>query len=478
MHLIRNFLLFLVASYTAAQAPALTELSSRITANTLKADVSFLASDALEGRGTPSRGLDIAAEFIAAQLRRAGLEPAGDDGYFQTASLERITPNTDGLALTVETGGQTIKADRATIAILAAAPLDLTYAAAFKVPPDRPSLNSLTPEGVGGKVLVFSARSPRPSAELRVKLRPALVINVLEPAFAPTERAVPQLREPDGPQIPMLLVWDAGVRKSLAEAKPGPVEATVSAHMSAPAVTPVKVRNVVAILRGADPVLKDTYVLLTAHYDHLGILGSGSGDRIFNGANDDASGTASVIEIAGSLAALPRPRRSIVFVMFFGEEMSELGSQYYVRHPVFPISRTIADINLEQLGRTDDSSGPHVGMFNLTGFGFTDLAGVFRKAGAEAGIQVVKDENNSDRYFTASDNYPFANAGVPSTTISVSYMFPDYHGVGDEWPKLDYENMAKVDRAIALGIKALADSTAEPQWNAANPAVKRFVKVR
>jgi len=240
----------------------------------------------------------------------------------------------------------------------------------------------------------------------------------------------------------------------------------------------VKLRNVVGVLRGSDPAPKDSYVILSAHYDHLGIRGTGEGDHIFNGANDDASGTASVIEIAAALSAAPRPKRTIVFIALFGEELGDVGSQYYVRHPIFPLARTIADVNLEQVGRTDDSQGPHVGMFNLTGFDFTDMPATFRKSGAEFGIQVIKDEKNSDPFFTRSDNAAFALAGVPSTTISVSYVYPDYHGAGDEWPKLDYDNMAKVDRAVASAIYAFADSTSEPQWNSANPQVERFVKAK
>ena len=163
---------------------------------------------------------------------------------------------------------------------------------------------------------------------------------------------------------------------------------------------------------------------------------------------------------------------------FFGEELGEVGSRYYVRHPVFPLTRTAADINLEQLGRTDDSQGPHAGMFNLTGFDFTDMPTEFRQAGAAAGVRVVKDEKNSDRYFTASDNFSFASAGIPSTTVSVAYDFPDYHATGDEWQKLDYGNMAKVDRAIASAVYAMADSLAEPKWNLSNAQAARFAKAR
>ena len=205
--------------------------------------------------------------------------------------------------------------------------------------------------------------------------------------------------------------------------------------------------------------------------------GTGSGDHIYNGANDDASGTASVIEIARTLAALPeRPKRSLVFVALFGEELGLVGSRYYAQHPVFPLAKTVADLNLEQMGRTDDITGPRVGVLNATGFDYTDIIGVLAKAGEEFGIQVVKDEASSDSFFARSDNQAFADAGVPAHTLSVGYVFPDYHQPGDEWPKLDYENMAKVDRTVALGVYRIADSTEAPKWNAANPKTAPYRK--
>jgi Zn-dependent M28 family amino/carboxypeptidase len=204
---------------------------------------------------------------------------------------------------------------------------------------------------------------------------------------------------------------------------------------------------------------------------------SAEGDRIFNGANDDASGTSSVVEIGAALAVLPeKPKRSILFLAVFGEEIGGYGARYYTSHPIFPLAKTFADINLEQLGRTDDSEGPRVAQFNLTGFDYTDIASIMAKAGQETGIQVVKHDKNSDAFFGRSDNATFADAGIPSTTLSVSYVFPDYHGVGDEWPKLDYENMAKVDVCVALGIWDIATNEKAPEWNRENPKVKRYVE--
>ena len=474
---------FLAAACVAiAATSAGAQIRPKVTANDLKADVSFLASDALEGRGTPSPGLDIAAEYIAAQFRRAGLEPAGDDGYFQTAKYESVKPNLDGLEITFEAGGTALKADRASMALQEPVAVDLSHAPVVKVTlNDAAALDALTPEQVRGKVLLvefpdsagFAAARRIPA--VAGKLEPALVVLVRSSAQGANPNARLRDASAAGPRVPILVVSDAAIRGAVASAG----DATVSVHIPAPVVQPVKLRNVIGVLRGTDPALQDTYLVITAHYDHLGVRGTGEGDHIFNGANDDASGTSSVIEIAHALASLAeRPKRSIVFMALFGEEAGGLGSRHYCQHPVFPLAKTIANVNFEQLGRTDDTEGPRLVQFNLTGFDYTNIAAFFGKAGEETGIQVVKHEKNSDSFFARSDNAAFADAGVPSTTLSVSYIFPDYHRASDEWPKLDYDNMAKVDGAVALGIFRIADSAEAPQWNKDNPRTARYVQVR
>jgi Zn-dependent M28 family amino/carboxypeptidase len=253
---------------------------------------------------------------------------------------------------------------------------------------------------------------------------------------------------------------------------------TISLHIAAPKAQPVKLRNVVGLLRGSDPELKDTYLLVTGHYDHLGTRDNGTPDHIYNGANDDASGTSSVIEIANALSGLPRPKRSILFMTVFGEELGDLGSQYYAKHPIFPLAKTIVDLNLEQLGRTDDTEGPRVGALTFTGFDYTDLPAFFARAAELTGVKATKHPTNSDSFFRRSDNAAFADAGVPSTTIAVAFDFPDYHKPSDEWLKLDYDNMAKVDRTIALVMIDIANNATAPQWDAANPKTAQFVKAR
>jgi Zn-dependent M28 family amino/carboxypeptidase len=219
-------------------------------------------------------------------------------------------------------------------------------------------------------------------------------------------------------------------------------------------------------------------VLVTAHYEHLGKgPHNGSGDRIYNGANDDGSGTASVIEIASALAGLkPGPKRSILFATFYGEEHGLVGSRHYVAHPVEPLAATVALVNLEQVGRTDDSDGPRVSAANVTGFDYSDVGETLRRAGEAVGVAVSKHPTKSDAYFGASDNASFARAGVPAHTVSVAYLFPDYHGADDEWERIDYANMAKVDRMAALGVVSIADSPRPPRWDESNPKAAPYRK--
>jgi hypothetical protein len=463
----------------------------RISADSLKGHVSFLASDLLEGRDTPSLGLNIAAEYIAAQFRRAGLEPPGDDGYFETANFIKVTPNPEGFELTLERGEKAIKAPREKGAPgVALTGVDLSRAALIKTSLEDAA--KLTPEEVRGKVILTSipafsyqdAQARRKvweaSAAFRAemaRLKPALVLTLMRRLPMGEQSRLIDASDPVAAGAPpSIALSDPELDKFYEALKPGVTDATVSCRLGASAQQPAKLRNVIGILRGSDPALKDTYVLVTAHYDHVGVRGTGEGDHIYNGANDDASGTASVIEIAAALAKMqPRPRRSVIFMTYFGEEKGLLGSRYYGRRPVAPVEKTIADVNLEQLGRTDDSEGPQVKRATLTGFDYSDVPAIFEKAGELTGITVYNSTKNSDAYFARSDNQALADIGVPAHTLLVAFSFPDYHGAGDEWGKLDYANMAQVDRMIAAGVLMLADDPAAPRWNAANPKAERYV---
>jgi hypothetical protein len=442
--------------------PEMQAVMDRISAASLRGHLSFIASDLLEGRATPSRGLDLAAEYIAAQFRRAGLEPVGDDGYFQTATLSIREPNWDGFQMTITAGGKTLKIDPGEVYLTPDAALNLNDTPILSVEVNTP----ITPDLVNGKVVYVS--NPRAARGLQ-GYQPALVLSSAREL--PTR---PNVRDPEAGARGFAM--NVIARTDVAELLSGGKEARITVHMAAARERPVKVRNVAGLLRGSDPSLRDTYVMLTAHYDHIGTRATGE-DRIFNGANDDGSGTVSVVEIASALGALdPRPKRSILFMTFFGEEIGLVGSRYYGRHPIVPLTKTIADLNLEQVGRTDATNGRQTGTATITGFDFSDVAKVLLEAGQLAGIKIYKDNDSSDPYFARSDNQALADVGVPAHTLCVAFAYSDYHGVGDHWEKIDYDNMAKVDRAVALGLLHMASEAHPPRWNESDPGAKKYVE--
>ena len=458
-----------------------------ISAASLRGHLSFIASDFLEGRGTPSRGLDLAAEYIAAQFRRAGLEPAGDDGYFQTAEMFELAPAKTGTEIKIEHSGQLIAIQREDITPRFHEALELHGAAIYKASlDDEPALERLQSEDVRDRVLMVelpefngatASRAARQYGTLLGVLRrakPKLTLMLTLSGMAELDSTLIHAGEHRFDE-PVIVVRSPEVMRLYESLRRGATGATISLRLPPAVEVPVRLRNVIGMLRGSDPVLKGTYVLVTAHYDHLGMKSGGSGDRVFNGANDDGSGTVSVIELASALATLqPRPKRSLVFLTFFGEEEGTLGSLYYAKHPVFPIEKTIGDVNLEQVGRTDAIDGIKLAQAKFTGFDYSNLPRAFQAAGARTGVRIVSDAEDGDSFFARSDNAPLADQGIPAHTIAVAFEFADYHMVSDEWQKIDYDNMAKVDRMIALGLISLAENPEPPKWNEENPKAARY----
>jgi hypothetical protein len=138
----------------------------------------------------------------------------------------------------------------------------------------------------------------------------------------------------------------------------------------------------------------------------------------------------------------------------------------------------VADVNLEQVGRTDSTVGPQLNNASVTGFDYSDVTGFLVRAGERVGIKVYRDTEASDAYFTRSDNDALAEQGVPAHSMCVAFDFPDYHGVGDEWQKVNYENMAKVDRMVLLALLNIANSEKAPEWNRNNPKTEHFRAAR
>ena len=317
------------ASSPAAGLPLSVEETARM--------LSVLADDSMEGRGSGTRGYARAAEFVAAELRRLGLEPAGDSGYFQRVPLARDT-NRRG----------------------------------------QPTLRLL--DGLAGRDTVPAARR----------------------------------------------------------------------------VTDV---NVVGILRGSDPALRDEAILVDAHLDHDGIVAPVNGDSIMNGADDDASGVVAVLGIARALTTGPRPKRTIIFLTTTGEEVGLLGTRWYIANPVVPLERTVANLEIEMIGRPDSLAGG-AGRAWLTGFERSTLGPTLRAAG----IAIVPDPYPGQCFFERSDNIGFARRGIPAHTLSSFNQHTDYHTVRDEASRTDPAHMASVIASAARAVRLMADGAA-PQWN-------------
>jgi hypothetical protein len=460
------------------------EAVDHISAVSLRANLSFLASDPLEGRMTPSRGLDIAAEFIASRFRAAGLEEIDGKSYFQAAHLVHREPAGD-IDLELIQNGHSLKIDAEDITAQASGPIDIRNVRIVKVPQEsEAALAIIRPEDVHGAVVVTDQvnTSSLPPGERRTEARrrtrefqrkmtewkAAVLLTIGHRRSTPGEGTLSE--EGREPQLAEMSADGAPAQKFYEGLPSGVTSAAATIRASVPKEQHVVTRNVVGLLRGSDPVLKNTYILVTAHYDHLGMKHTEDDvDRVYNGANDDGSGTVSVIEMASALSSLElRPKRSIVFIAFFGEEEGLVGSKFYAGHPLVPIAKTIAQINLEQIGRTDDNDGPQVGTMALTGFEYSDLHKVLEAAGEKTGV-TLRNDPHGDSYFLRSDNLSLAQKGVVAHTIGVAFTFPDYHEVGDEWQKIDYSNMAKIDRALATALLMIANNPAPPKWNEENP---------
>ena len=458
------------AVLTAAPMP----LSQAIRPESLRGHVAFLASDRLGGRPTPSAEGDLAAEYIAAQFRRAGLRPAGDDEYFQTIPGAWATLREAGYAFSAS-GAQGV-AEVAATAFRMSGPraLDLDGVPVVRARPE--AIPAALPAGAA-LVIDLSEAPKRPPLEAfralkdavgrAAALRPSVVV-VAGEIFGGSRfgrRAIVEPASPFDLGATVGGIADPAAAAAVARAAEGP-EARLTLRVAEPERETFTMRNVAGLLEGADPAQRDRYVLVSAHYDGTGPDARASGDdRVWNAANDDASGVAAVIDAAAALAALPtRPRRSVLFLAFAGEETGLRGSTHYARHPLVPLARTVAALNLEQLGRTDGAEGVRRGWASITGWDYSTLPAVLERAGTAGGVRVERDARRSDAFFPRSDNWPLAAAGVVAHTMSVLFEdFTDAHSPADEWRKLDFDNMAALVRVIAEGVRQLADGEA-PRW--------------
>ncbi|GGG77208.1 aminopeptidase [Edaphobacter dinghuensis] len=239
---------------------------------------------------------------------------------------------------------------------------------------------------------------------------------------------------------------------------PNPLPEDAKQHLSKLEDTPRKETwNAIAILRGSSAP-KET-VLLTAHLDHLGIGPSVNGDNIYNGADDDASGTTAVLALAHILATGRRPRRTIVFALFGSEEIGGFGNRAFLAHPPVPLASIVANLEFEMIGRPDPAVP--AGALWLTGFNRTNLGPELVKHGAH----LVNDPHMGQHFFRRSDNYALALQGIIAQTVSSFGLHKDYHQPSDDLRSIDFTHMNDAISSMVAPINWLVNTTWKPQWN-------------
>ncbi len=493
-----------------------------ITANQLRDYLSFIASDELEGRDTPSRGLNTAAKFIAINLSRWGIKPGGDKGtYFQSIELRRT--KVDAQQSWMEINGQKFWFGKDFLAFgpSAAVTGKLVFVGyGYRVA--KKNYNSFNGVDVKGKIIVKFAGRPKflSNADFTGKMgedwdgaisygfRNGAVGILLIPDF-PTLAGweqdqrltsavgtvlVENFITPSTPALPVLTLSPrAAVSLFQGEQMNGNqvmnaltssdsvagFEFTESKKVSFNlAVTLEKVwtQNVVGILEGSDGSLKKEYVAVGAHYDHVGIGSAMDGDSIWNGADDDGSGTVSVLSIAEALAKGPRPKRSVLFVWHAGEEKGLWGSRYFVNNPTVPLKEIVAQLNIDMVGRSKkegdtiprnkELSGPnevYVIGSKMMSSALGNLSESVNKSFLNLSFNYTYDDpKDPNRFFFRSDHFNYAQKGIP-IIFYFDGVHEDYHQRGDEWQKIDYNKMEKVARTVYAMLWELGGDMKRPK---------------
>jgi Zn-dependent M28 family amino/carboxypeptidase len=507
----------------------------------LRAHIKFLSDDMLEGRGTGARGGEIAAKYIAAQMEALGLKGAGANGsFYQPVSLVGVKADpTTKLTISGRGGKESFKFADEFVAFTGAqtdevdVDADLVFVGyGIDAPGYRWNDYKGDPSEYRGKILVILVNDPPATSE-----EPGLFggrtltyfgrwTYKYEEAARRGAAGVILLHTDESAGYPWSVVrtsngsWRFDIARGQNEATPflqfrswmtddaahrlmrlaGQDLATLRSQAATRNFQPVKLGlkgkinlksevkrvdapNVVGILEGRDPKLREEYVVYSAHWDHLGVgAPDKTGDTIYNGAVDNASGVASVLAIAEALAKLPRPqqpRRSSLFLFPTAEEQGLLGAEWYAKHPLVPVAKTAANVNLDSmnvLGLTHD--------FIPLGAERSTLKAVVESVARERGMRVSPDARPEQGSFYRSDHFPFAKVGVPSISLKEgddyvgrpkgwgeaqfkAYNTAHYHQPSDEYSdSWDFRGMIQeAEIALAIG-RRIADTEQMPHFNA------------
>ncbi len=509
----------LAAALTAQQAAV-----SHFDGNTWWSHVKYLADDSLEGRDTGSEGLRKAQAYAVEQFKKAGLEPAGTDGFYQPVSFTQYELDESKSSLALVANGDTkplsfaddaffsARATHASVQVTA----PLVFAGYGLKIPER-NLDELAGLDLKGKIVVYLAGSPsdiptalashyQTAGERWKALKAAGAIGVVA-IMNPASMDIPwsrisvnrnhpamdlageEFNETPGEQLGV--VFNPAAAESLfagsghafaeiaalgKDRKPLP-HFVLAASLKADATVltkKVESANLVGRLQGSDPALKNEYVVLSAHIDHIGIGAPINGDKIYNGAMDDGSGSALVMDIANSMRAHPEKlNRSVIFLLVTAEEKGLLGSKYFAAHPTVPLKSIVADVNV-------DMFLPIVPLkiLKIEGIEESDLGSNAAKIAQSMGIKPIADPEPLRNAFIRSDQYSFIKKGVPAVKVDVGFelgtpeqkVFKDwltnrYHAPSDDVNQpVDLQAAAAYEEFTRRLLISTADDSAKPQW--------------
>jgi hypothetical protein len=524
------------AGRTPAATSAARTIAARgvdtISAAQLKNYLSFIASDEMEGRDTPSRGLDTTAKFIAMNLERWGFKPAGDDGtFFQRIALRR--DQLDPAKSSAEINGQKFNFgdDFLPNAVAATLTGPLVYVGRGWIVQSK-NIDDYKGIEVKGKIMIVLGGGLPPGltqADIRANqgqpvanptqyaqqhgangilvIPNATVIQnweqqrqrAMQPARAVVEKFQTQTNNAPVPTITMSMKMANAVFEGenadpatlfTREQKGEPVAAfdfksnkTVNITVAVKPDHPTT-QNVVAVWEGSDPILKSEYVAVGAHYDHIGICAPGTADPICNGADDDGSGTTALLGMAEAIShAKQRPKRSVLFVWHCGEEKGLWGSRYFTDYPTIPLAQIVTQLNIDMIGRSKKDGDTNPRNATLSGpnqiyvIGSTMMSTDLGKLSETVNKSYLNlqydlrydDPNDTNRFFFRSDHFNYARKGIP-IIFFFDGVHEDYHRPGDEPQKIDYEKMEKVARTIYMTLWEVANLPVRPKVDKPLPA--------
>jgi len=471
MKKITLFLLAIIGSFsinaqTDAEMTALTVSKSNIEGH-----IYFLASDELKGRETGTPEIDIAAAYIANSFRRYKVKPANKGSYYQNVILEKVTaPKRMSIQLNDVSSDKLTPLKGHNVDYNAdAVYLNYGLAEDYKKQDVKGKL-VIVKAGSEGKTDAMSSFSLR--NEKRKLAKEHGTIGLIELTNANDQLwerfshyfNSDKLRVTNSTEEKELHLWirdtDGSITKALESAKKINTNLTIKGISK----IPVKAKNVVGMVEGTDPKLKEEFVIYSAHYDHVGIgKPNAENDSIYNGARDNAVGTVTVLSAAENIAKYPT-KRSALFILFTGEEKGLLGSKWYTENPVIPLDKMVYCFNSDNGGYNDTSKATIIGLNRTT------ASKHIINAAAEFGLAAIDDPAPEQGLFDRSDNVHFAAKGVPAPTYSMGFTAFDaeinkyYHQTADNPDNLDYEYLYKFFQSYVLACRLIANDTETPFW--------------